>query len=156
MVVQPVVNGCVDRASTSQSWRNRWGWWSHNHRSTLAKVKEMLVKCSTSLNFNNGLSMFDYMLTFSLVNLPVVKWRRFNHHEASAPPVAWVGGDSGLDAQFGIRHFGTLQGEKLQHIGNLISQNSFHCPMNPFWTLLDGSGEMASSGSWLWPQWYTF
>ena len=25
--------------------------------------------------------------------------------------------------------------------------------MNPFWTLLDGTGEMVGSGSWFWPQW---
>ena len=76
----------------------------------MAKVKEMLVNCSTALNFVNVFvdSMFASMLTFPLMNLPVVERRRFNHHEASAPPVR-IGGDSRLDAQLGIRHFGTLQ-----------------------------------------------
>ena len=31
--------------------------------------------------------------------------------------------------------------------------NSTIDTMNPFWTLLDGTGEMAGSGSWFWPQW---
>ena len=73
----------------------------------MAKVKKNVRKLLSIVKLCKR-RMFAYMLTFPLMNLPVVERRRFNHHEASAPPVR-IGGDSRLDAQLGIRHFGTLK-----------------------------------------------